>query len=90
MPQIAVFFRFGAFLYILALGKLGSAKNGEKCVIFYLGRVPSYFFPFKKSVFLYIGRAVQKNYTSPPPQSTSPGSTAALKWLPSEHSANDS
>ena len=33
-------------------------------LFFDLGRVPSNFFPFKKSVFLYVGRAVQENNTS--------------------------
>jgi hypothetical protein len=36
----------------------------KKCVIFYLGKVPSYFFILKRD-FHYVGMTDQKNNTSP-------------------------
>ncbi len=36
----------------------------KKCVIFYLGRVPSYFFFILKRDFHYVGMTDQENNTS--------------------------
>jgi hypothetical protein len=63
-PKLLSSVDLGHFLTFWLVANWGALGMEKKCVIFYLGRVPSYFFPLKKSVFSYVGRTVQENNPS--------------------------